>query len=269
MGEYTLRDIERLLGLSRAVVQGFVDAGFVSPTRGKRNALRFSFQDLILLRTAQGLASAKVPPRKIKRSISALRDELPANLPLSGIRISALGTRVVVRQGQSQWQADSGQYLLDFEVAPTAGELAFLKQAEPATESAAHWFQRGCALEATDPVAAGAAYERATAIDPRYLGAYVNLGCTTQAQGKPAEAERIYRAAIEHIPAEPLLHFNLGIALEDLSRPDEACAAYTRALELDPEFADAHYNLARLLDAGGHKQQALRHFADYRRLQQS
>lgn len=269
MGEYSLRDIERLLGLSRAVVQGFIDAGFVAPTRGKRNALRFSFQDLILLRTAQGLAAAKVPPRKLRQSIAALHDELPADLPLSGIRISALGTRVVVRQGASRWQADSGQYLFDFEVAPAAGEVSFLKKAAPPTASAEHWFQQGCALEAGDEPAAQDAYRRAITIDPRHLGAYVNLGCMLQAQGKPVEAERIYRDALELIPGEPLLHFNLGIALEDLGRADDARAAYTQALALDADFADAHFNLARLLEAGGHKQQALRHFADYRRLQQS
>lgn len=269
MGEYTLRDIERLLGLSRAVVQGFVDAGFVAPTRGKRNTLHFSFQDLILLRTAQGLAAAKVPPRKIRQSIAALRDELPANLPLSGIRISALGTRVVVRRGETQWQADSGQYLLDFEVAPAAGDVAFLKKADPPSESAEHWFQKGCELETNDPSAAQLAYQRAIEIDPGYLGAYVNLGCMHQARGVPADAERIYREALEHFPDEPLLHFNLAIALEDLGRAAEAAAAYNEALRHDAGFADAHYNLARLLEASGQKQQALRHLADYRRLQQS
>jgi tetratricopeptide (TPR) repeat protein len=268
MSNYTFRDIERLLGLSRTIIQGLVEDGFVSPARGKKNELRFSFQDLILLRTAQGLAAAKVPPRKIKQSLAALRAELPSDLPLSGIRISALGTRVVVRKGESQWQADSGQYLLDFEVAPSAGEVAFLKKAEPPEEGAEHWFARGCALEAAEPKAAEQAYRTAIGLDPRYLGAYVNLGVMMQTGGRAAEAERLYRQAIEKIPEEPLLHFNRGIALEDLHRGEEALAAYERTLALDAQFADAHYNLARLLEARGRKQDAIRHLADYRRLQQ-
>ncbi len=266
MSNYTTRDVERLLGLSRAVVQGFVDAGFVSPARGERSELRFSFQDLILLKTAQGLAAVKIPPRRIKQSLVRLRAELPQSLPLSGIRISALGTRVVVQQGSSQWQADSGQYLLDFDVSPSEGEVAFLQKDEPAGDSAEHWFQRAGELEPSEPAAAEKAYRNAIDRDRRYLAAYVNLGCLLQASGKPVVAEGLYREAIEQVPDEPLLHFNLGIALEDLNRPDDAVRAYERAIALDVEFADAHYNLAKIYEARGRTQEAIRHLASYRRL---
>lgn len=269
MSDYTTRDVERLLGLSRAVVQGFVDAGFVAPTRGERSELRFSFQDLILLKTAQGLAAVKIPARRIKQSLARLRTELPQSLPLSGIRISALGTRVVVQQGSSQWQADSGQYLLDFDVSPSEGEVAFLEKAEAPSDSAEHWFRRGGELEASEPEAAEKAYRNAIDRDRRFLAAYVNLGCLLQARGKPAAAEALYREAIEHVPDEPLLHFNLGIALEDLNRPDDAVRAYGQAIALDAEFADAHYNLAEIHDARGRPQEAIRHLARYRRLLQT
>jgi len=269
MSSYSMRDVERLLGLSRAVVQGFVDAGFVAPARGQRNELRFSFQDLILLRAAQGLAAVKIPTRKIKQSLARLRSDLPEALPLSGIRISALGTRVVVRQGDSQWQVDSGQYLLDFDVAPSDGDLIFLKKEEPPGDSAEYWFQRGTELELSDARAAEAAYQKAIDRDPRYLAAYLNLGCSIQARGQPADAERLYRAAIKHAPDEPLLFFNLGIALEDMRRPGEAVRAYEQAIALEPDFADAHFNLAKVHESQGQKQDAIRHLASYRRLQQT
>jgi tetratricopeptide (TPR) repeat protein len=273
MAHYTLRDVERLIGLSRAVVQGFVDAGFVAPARGKRNELRFSFQDLILLRTAQGLAAVKIPTRKIKQSLTRLRAALPQTLPLSGIRISALGSHVVVRQGDTQWHPDSGQCLLEFDVAPAQGDIAFLQKPEPppreAEASAEHWFTRGCDLEEHDAQAAQEAYRRVLEHDPHHLAAYLNLGCLLQAAAQPAAAERIYRKAIEHIPAESLLHYNLGIALEDLSRPDEAIRAYEQAIALDPEFADAHYNVARLHEAGGRDKEAIRYYASFRRLQKA
>jgi tetratricopeptide (TPR) repeat protein len=266
MSNYTIGDVERLLGLSRAMVQGFVEAGFVAPARGEHNELLFAFQDLILLRTAQGLAAVKIPTRKIKLTLARLRADLPETLPLSGIRISALGTRVVVRQGNSQWQADSGQYLLDFDVAPSAGDLIFLKKEQPPGDSAEYWFQRGAELEASDAQAAESAYQNAIARDSGYLAAYLNLGCSLQARGQPAAAERLYREAIRHAPNEPLLHFNLGIALEDMRRPDEAVRAYEQAIALEPEFADAHFNLAKVHESRGQKQEAIRHLASYRRL---
>lgn len=264
---YTLRDVERLIGLSRAVVLGFVEAGFVAPERGKRNELLFSFQDLIVLRTAQGLAAVKIPTRRIKQSLARLRAELPATLPLSGIRIAALGARVVVQQGASQWHPDSGQYLLEFDVAPAQGDVAFLKKTEPPAESAEAWLERGLALEQADAKGAEAAYRQAIACDARLLAAYLNLGCLLQSRGEAQAAEHVYRQATAQFPDEPLLFFNLGVALEDLARPDDALAAYERTLALDAEFADAHYNAGRLHEVRGAERDAIRHYASYRRLQ--
>ena len=105
MNSYTVRDIESMLGISRAVIQGLVDAGFVSPTRGKRREYRFTFQDIIVLRAAQGLSSAKIPARKIVRSLQRLREALPVELPLTGLRIAAVGNEIVVKDGAAQWQA--------------------------------------------------------------------------------------------------------------------------------------------------------------------
>ena len=272
MGDYSLQDIERLLGLPRAVVQGFIDAEFVVPTRGPHNTLRFSFQDLVLLRAAQGLSAAHVPRSRIKKSLLALKKELPGAMPLAGMRIGAVGSRVVVKKGESQWQPDSGQYLFDFEVAPAPGnEVTFLKPnatkpSEPAGERAHDWFERGSALEAEDPSAAIAAYRKALELDPKQLGAAVNLGCMLQASKRPAEAARIYRDSMKHHPDESLLHFNLGIAYEDLKHVDAALVAYERALMLDAELADAHFTLARLYEARGKKQEAIRHLAEYKRL---
>ena len=55
MHPYGVRDVEKLLGLPRSTIRALITAGFVSPARGPRNAWQFSFQDLIVLRTAQAL----------------------------------------------------------------------------------------------------------------------------------------------------------------------------------------------------------------------
>src|SRR3989441_807700 len=69
MHQYGVRDVERLLRLPRSTIRSLVNAGFVSPERGPRKSYLFSFQDLIVLRTAQALAAAKVPPRRITKSL--------------------------------------------------------------------------------------------------------------------------------------------------------------------------------------------------------
>ena len=99
MRPYGVRDVEKLLGLPRSAIRALIAAGFVSPARGPRGAWRFSFQDLILLRTARALAAAKVPQRRIVRSLKELRGHLPDTMPLTGLRIGAVADRVVVREG--------------------------------------------------------------------------------------------------------------------------------------------------------------------------
>src|SRR5215470_4726410 len=92
-----------------------VRAGWCHPDKSGR-VFAFQFQDLVLLRTAHGLARARVPPRRVKRALSELLRQLPPERPLSGVRISAAGGQVVVRDRDAVWQPESGQMLLDFSV---------------------------------------------------------------------------------------------------------------------------------------------------------
>ena len=89
MHQYGVRDVEKLLRLPRSTIRALIAAGFVSPARGPRSEWRFSFQDLIVLRTAQALADANVPQRRITRSVRELRRHLPDAMPLSGLSICA------------------------------------------------------------------------------------------------------------------------------------------------------------------------------------
>jgi len=263
MHQYGVRDVERLLNLSRSTIQSLVKAGFVSPARGPRRSLLFSFQDLIVLRTAQALAAANVPARRITKSLKQLRRQLPATLPLSGLSIGAVADRVVVKEGTSRWQADSGQYLLALEVEPAAGSLRVIERRRP---SADEWFERALVLERTDLPGARAAYERAIAADAAHVSAHVNLGLLLHEDGRFADAEAAYRRALSGCGDDPVLWYNLGVLLEDMERKDEAFDAYEEALRGNPRFADCHYNLALLCEDLDKPAKAIRHMAQYRRL---
>jgi tetratricopeptide (TPR) repeat protein len=267
---FTLRRVQAMLGLSRTIVAGLIAEGFVAPTRGPRNEWRFTFQDLMLLRTAHALRASQIPPRKILRSLARLKAALPQELPLTGLRITAIGADVAVRDRSGQWQADSGQLLMDFDVAPVASSVAFLARdsSPPAPPGAPAWFDRGLALEASDRAAAEAAYRQALALAPDHEEAYLNLGAMFSEAGRFAELATLSEMAVRHCPASPLIHFNRGVALDHLERLPEAMASYEQSLVLDPTLADAHYNLGRLREQMGDKRGALRHFSAYRRLQQ-
>jgi tetratricopeptide (TPR) repeat protein len=281
MHSFSVRDVERVLQLSRSTIQGLIDGGFVKPARGSRRQYEFSFQDLIVLRAARALTQAKVSRKRIHKALKELRRDLPDELPLSGISITAVGDRVVVREGKSRWQVDDGQYVLGLDVSVDEGELHVVEVPAPdAIVTSAlkpvlsapdpidsdMWFATGVELELTDPRKAQEAYERAVAVDPAHLAAWTNWGRLAHEQGQLKKAENIYRRALSHVQADSVLMFNLGVVLEDQGRTRAALEAYQSAISEDPTLADCHFNLARLYENFGQPQHAIRHLGQYRRL---
>ncbi|HXO19197.1 MAG TPA: tetratricopeptide repeat protein [Thermoanaerobaculia bacterium] len=272
-GGYSTRDVATMLGLSPGQVRSYVRAGSLTPPRGPRGELRFSFQDLVLLRTAQGLVRARVPGRRVRQALRMLKEQLPSGRPLSAVRISADGKQVVARDGRELWNPESGQALFDFEVRDLAREAApFARRA--AREARAHeeelgaedWYELGCELEATAPEEATDAYRRALALDPAHADANLNLGRILHEDGDLAGAETHYRRALAARPDDATAAFDLGVVLEDLGRLAEAAGAYEAALAADSAYADAHYNLSGVYESLGRKAEALRHLKDYKTL---
>ena len=273
MTGYTTREISRLLGLSPAQVRSFVRSGLLSPERGPGRRCRFSFEDMVFLKAAKDLLSARIGPRRIRRALARCRDSLPEDRRLAGLQLAAEAGRLVVGDGQRRWHPESGQILFDFEVAELARKVAplarraFREAKGQAPElSAEDWYAWGCELEAAAPAEAREAYERALALEPEHPDAHVNLGRLLHEEGYPAEAEAHYRRALEARPQDATAAFNLGVALEDCKRDAEALAFYELAAELDANHADAYFNAANLCEKQGDVAAALRHLKSYRRL---
>jgi tetratricopeptide (TPR) repeat protein len=265
MHEFDTKDLTRLFGIPASQVRALIRAGHIKP-RKRAGRLSYSFQDLIVLRTAGSLRAAKIPAHKINRTLQQIRASLPGSLPLSGLSIVALGDRIVVREGQALRESDSGQYALALEFVDKGGNIVMIDKrvaSPPPDECAEEHFERALALEDSDPAGAQSAYEACLAADPGHVEARLNLGRLLHMRGRLREAEKVYRSADA---SEPLLLFNVAVLLEDLEREPEAVLAYREALALDPGLADAHFNLARLHERAGHPKDALRHLLAYRRL---
>ena len=230
---YTLQGLQDMLGVSRGAVLGFIKAGFVTPTRGPRNTYRFGFQDVVLLRTAQTLRNANISSTRVRKSLQRLRSLLPAEMPLSGLRITALGDDIAVRENGQAVAAESGQLLFDFEVAVTGGSVLSFR---------------------------GAATPPSTVMD------FLEEGARLVDRGEHDRALAVYEEGLVAHPSDPALLFNRAVVLEDLERTDDAIKAYQRCIEFEPDYADAHWNLARLYEVRGIETLALRHFSAYRRL---
>ncbi len=293
-GGYSTREVATLLGMSQAQIRSCARAGFVAPQVGPRGELLFSFQDLVLLRTARALLAARIPRRRIRLALENLHAQLPKGQPLTAVRISAQGHHVVARDGGEAWYPESGQTLLDFDVADLAREAAALEPRRPAAPgpvlacggfrgggsrlpagappstppavTAADCYELAVALEGSDPAAAEAVYRQALTIDPDLADAHLNLGRLLHEGGDPAAAEKHYRQALAIDPDDALAAYNLGVALQDQQLTREAAEAYELALGLDPTLADAHFNLSGIYEQLGEKAAAFRHLRTYRSL---
>lgn len=269
MWGYRSRDVSRMLDLPVGEVRRLARAGFVSPRRGPGNALRFSFQDLVLLRAAAELVHARVPGARVRRALRSLRAQLPAERPLAAVRVAADGDRVIVQHGGARWRPETGQVLLDLDAAEARAAVAPVVPAAPrdrAPPDADAWYRWACDLEDATPHEAESAYRRVLDLDPDHAGSHLNLGRLLHERGDPRAAEYHYRRALAAPERRGVAAFNLGVALEDQGLLDEALLAYARAIAADAALADAHFNASRILERLGRKEDALRHLAEYRRL---
>ncbi len=273
MTSFSTQEVAKILGLPDSKIRSCARAGLLAPARGRDGRLRWSFQDLLLLKTTRGLLDARVPARRIRRMLASLRRQLPGDQAVSSLTIYADGRRVVAWDGAARWQPDSGQFLFNFEAHAVAEDATsaparatVVAPPEPASRTAEEWFDLASELEANSPDEARHAYEQALALEPALADAHVNLGRLCHQAGEAARAETHYHAAIRLEPRDPVAHFNLAGVLEETQRAAEAVESYRRALAIDPEFADAHYNLGLLLDSLGRRASAMTHLRTARRL---
>ncbi len=272
MKGYSTGEVARILELTPRQVRASVRSGWVQPVRGSRGEFRFSFQDLVALKTARGLFAARIPSRRVRETLEKLRERFAGGRRLGSVRIAVEGKRIVVSDGSARWQPESGQVLFDFGVADLAlraapvarRAFAQAKQEEERALSAGEWYRWGCELETAAPEEAAEAYRRALAADPGHADAHVNLGRLLHEGGDAEAAREHYRRALQERPRDATAAFNMGVALEDLGRPEDALAAYEKAVALDPQNADAHYNAANLCERLGRPAEALRYLKDYR-----
>src|SRR5262245_47289357 len=296
MKRFSTKDAARILGVSEDQIRMYARLGEIVPLRGAGGRLEFEFPHLLLLKTTKGLLEAGVPARRLRRVWTSLKRQLMSDLPLTSITIFADGERAVAWDGRARWRPDSGQFLLNFDVAEVAElagedvareparivrdegaeeEYAEAAEAAPSVRTleapesaftAEQWFHLGCELEDESTVEARQAYLQTIRLDPNYGDAHLNLGRIEHEAGELGKAEAHYRDAVRCSPDDPTYHFNLGVLLEDRGRFDEAVFAYERVVAADPDAADAHYNLGLLLETLGRRSAAMRHLMTARQL---
>ena len=84
-------------------------------------------------------------------------------------------------------------------------------------------------------------------MQPNFLDAWTNLGACLRELKRPADADIVFRKALELNPDNPEALDSLALALKDLDLLDEAAELARRALEVKPDSDKLHFHYGAIL----------------------
>jgi Flp pilus assembly protein TadD len=96
--------------------------------------------------------------------------------------------------------------------------------------------------------------------DPQSWLAQSNLGVVRLVQGRTAEAEAYFLAALKLHPGDPETEYRLGVAQASAGRWSDAIRSYEAVLLQRPQDADVHAQLGAALVSSGRGAEAIPHF---------
>jgi tetratricopeptide (TPR) repeat protein len=286
--------LRRALGISRSQLRAWERAGWISPVPGsERKSARgksgheYTGTDLLTLKTLLRLRKGGVPTARLRTVHDALRrrfDALGIRQPFSDLHLTGEYKRVLVTFRGARMEPLTGQLLLDY-AEPKSNKPLMMPRS---TRSSAA--RGGSGRAATDAMEnqrraerffnaalrqesipgglpkAIRAYRRAIELNPKALGALLNLGTLYYNQRLLAEAEQCYRAALEINPRSALAHFNMGNLADESGEPLRAIEHYEKAITLDTNYPDPRYNLALVYEKLGRHGQAWKNWKAYLKL---
>jgi len=278
VGTYTLDDVARITGVSRARLKYWERTALLEPAvareagDSRRQGSDFEFGDLVAVRSVLSLLDRGVSLRRIRKSIAALRENIPdLQRPLGSLRPWTDGSpRVVVSYGGGLVEP-SGQFVLDFSGARSEAPVT-LRSASEATEaqqSAIDWFEQGCKLDSNRATYAEAieAYQAALECDPIFADAHCNLGSVYYNQDRLANARTCFERAVAYDSHHVEANLNLATLCEEEGRYQMALRHYKVALDADPLTADTQVSLALLYEKIGLRRKARVYWQRYFQLE--
>ena len=274
---YDLSTVVRITGFTRTQIRTLVKKSIVKPEKVNQK-LRFSYNDVKIIRDIKSLAHLGVSKQQILSSFQLVRDKIDSNKPLSTAFFRVIDGKIYFHDGKFLYNLQSNQTLLDLEGSATAKEnsprtsmskkiLQFDQQlAVTAVGRSDNWYNNGVALEDSEPEEAIACYKKELEINPHNYDAMLNLGRLYQIVREDLiTARACYEAVLLHEPTDDLANFNLGTVWDILQKPKRAIDYYDKATHIP----DSYYNKGRILEQLGREEEAAEQFRIYHLVKES
>jgi tetratricopeptide (TPR) repeat protein len=280
VGTYTLGDVARITGVSRARLKYWERTALLEPAVARnsgdsqRGGSEFEFGDLVTVRSVLSLLDRGVSLRRIRRSVDSLRKRLPeVDRPLGSLRPWLEGSPRVVVRHDGVLVEPNGQLVLEFAPTQAGSPVALCARTVGASrrESAEDWFEQGCKLDSNRDTYAEAiaAYQRAIECDPECADAHCNLGSVYFNQDRLESSRTCFERSLSIDPNHVEANLNLATLLEEEGRYQMSLRYYKCALGADPMYADAHVSLALVYEKIGLRRKARGHWRRYLQLEPS
>ncbi len=240
--------------------------GLAKPSLHEGGKAFYDFQDLICLKTAQGMVDKGVSATKTRASVATLRKRIPLfDGQLNSKRIYVFGTRVIISHKNRLIDSASGQLHLKFDIDEFEAEVRERLGEKETQMTAEEWFQEGARLESVGGREEESLhhFKEAVKLDPAYADAYVEMGIVHHRLKRYIDAQRCFRLAIRRNPYHAKASFHLATVLDELNCTEEAIQWYERSLEADPFFPEAYFKLAGAVEKQGLFERAARHWKAY------
>jgi tetratricopeptide (TPR) repeat protein len=258
---FSTRAAARILAVSPDRIRYWVRRRLLNPAVQRGRKYRFAFDDLLMMRMAKELLPGRSRLGRVQRYFDKARNLLERERPLTALKFHNEDGRIVIRDGDSLFEIDSGQMLLRF--APkAAGKI----DDRLAAVRARTRFEEIKRVAESDSSRAMALCQELLRCEPANFELLLQMAALQERQGDLNEALRHLQGAAAILPERIEVHLKLGLLYRRMGSLEEATASFTRALGCDPASLEAHRNLAELYERMGRKRDALRHLSALKRL---
>lgn len=252
----------RILAISPERIRYWVKRKLVRPGAVRGRHYQFTFEDLLMMRLAKELLPNRRRLESVARCFQRVGQMLDAHRPVTAVKLYEEDGRILVRDGAVIFEADTGQMLLDYTVAPAG---LTIKQAD-APVRLRRLLDAAAGLEESNPVRAVQMYREYLEHHPRDGAVHHRLSALFERIGDTSSAARHLDAAAVLEPRNAELHFDLGVLYRKLQNMERAAASFSRAVECEPDLIEGHLHLAQIYEEQGRKREAMRHLSAAHRL---
>src|ERR1035437_3624758 len=251
-----------ILAVTPERIRYWVKRNLVRPLNSGGRKYRFAFNDLLEMRMAKELLGSRQHINPIQRCIERVRALVDPDRSVTSLKLVNDEGRIIVRDGPSLIEAETGQLLLDFDRSYQPGKVEDGFGPARVRER----FEEARRVADEDPLRALTIYSELVGREPANFEAHLRLATLLEREGDLGGALRHLLGAAAIVPASADVHLKLGLLYRKKCEHQTAPRSFLRTLACDPANVEAHRTAAEMYETMGRKHDSQRHLSAIHRL---